>query len=161
MLKDCKSARDGWGEVSEQVDSWLNERQELLVFYCSLSGIEPLRVDDRPFSVKMRHFCQLLVDYVSAGHFGIYEQLQRSVSDVNDNEALTCASTVLNSIQKTTEFCLDFNDGIDKFSDIQSLQAALSKLGECLEERFFLEDQLVEALDGSCNKSVEPVNLTV
>lgn len=161
MLKDCKSARESWGEVSEQVDNWLNERQELLVLYCSLSGIESLRVDERPFSVKMKHLCQVLVDYVSAGHFGIYEQLQKNVSDVDDNDALACASTVLSSIQKTTEFCLDFNDGIDKFSDIQSLQAALSKLGECLEERFFLEDQLVESLNSPCNESVEPVNLTV
>ncbi len=149
MLEGCKSAKERWGGVSELIDNWLNGRQELLVLYCSLSGVEQLRVDERPFFEKMRHLCQMLVDYVSAGHFEIYEQLQQEAAEFNDDVALHSATALFDAIQKTTEFCLDFNDGIDKFSDIQSLQVALSKLGECLEERFALEDQLIEILHNS------------
>ena len=37
MLKDLQSARERWGGVSEVIDRWLKERQELLVRYCDVS----------------------------------------------------------------------------------------------------------------------------
>ena len=148
MLEANTTAKEHRGRVSELASNWLNERQELLVIYCSLSGIEQIRVDERPFSEKMNCFCQALVDYVSAGHFGIYEKLQKkALAELNNNETLPCVAATFDSIQKNTDFLLDFNDGIDKFSNIQSLQTALSKLGECLEERFSLEDKLIAALN--------------
>ena len=37
MLENCRNARERWGGVSELIDRWLKERQELLVHYCELS----------------------------------------------------------------------------------------------------------------------------
>ena len=31
MLENCRNARERWGGVSELIDRWLKERQELLV----------------------------------------------------------------------------------------------------------------------------------
>ena len=31
MLEDCKSAQERWGGVSEIIDRWLQERQQMLV----------------------------------------------------------------------------------------------------------------------------------
>lgn len=154
MLEGCKSAEERWESVSRLIDNWLNGRQELLVLYCSLSGVERLQVDERPFCEKMQHFCQMLVDYVSAGHFEIYEQLKQEAVEFNDDAALDSTAALFDAIQRTTEFCLDVNDGIDKFSDIQSLQVVLSKLGECLEERFAFEDRVIEILHNSHEKAV-------
>ncbi len=38
MLENCQNARERWGGVSELIDRWLKERQQLLVHYCELSG---------------------------------------------------------------------------------------------------------------------------
>jgi regulator of sigma D len=31
MLENCKSAKERWGGVSEIIDRWLEERQQMLV----------------------------------------------------------------------------------------------------------------------------------
>jgi len=75
MLENCKTAKERWGGVSEIIDRWLEERQEMLVQYCALSGLDQAVVTDERRGEKLRGLCQILVDYVSAGHFEIYDQL--------------------------------------------------------------------------------------
>ena len=146
MLEGCKSAKERWGGVSELIDNWLNERQSMIVLYCSMTGVDHQSNDDRPLQEKLRRFCQLLVDYVSAGHFEIYEQLQREAIDFGDEEALSRSGQLFPSIQRNTEACLDFNDRCEKLGSIPELQKMLSHIGETLEERFSLEDKLIEIL---------------
>ena len=74
MLENCKSAKERWGGVSEIIDRWLEERQAMLVQYCALSGLDQ-DLSDLQRGEKLRSFCQILVDYVSAGHFEVYDQL--------------------------------------------------------------------------------------
>jgi regulator of sigma D len=74
MLEHCKSAKERWGGVSNIIDRWLQERQLLLVSYCSLAEIP----STTPSPEQITEVCQLLVDYVSAGHFEVYDQLVRS-----------------------------------------------------------------------------------
>ena len=146
MLEGCKSAKERWGGVSGLIDNWLNERQDMIVLYCSMTGVERQSDDDRPLQDKLRNFCQLLVDYVSAGHFEIYEQLEQEALDFGDEEALRNSGRLFTKIQKNTGACLDFNDNCEKLSNVAELQDSLSKIGETLEERFELEDQLIEVL---------------
>ena len=146
MLEGCKSAKERWGGVSELIDNWLNERQNIIVLYCSMTGVDHQGNNDRPLQEKLRSFCQLLVDYVSAGHFEIYEQLQREAIDFGDKEALSRSGHLFPGIQRNTEACLDFNDQCEKLGSIPELQTTLSNIGETLEERFSLEDKLVEIL---------------
>ena len=149
MLEGCKSAKERWGGVSELIDNWLNERQGLIVLYCSISGIEPQNDDDRSLQEKLRDFCQLLVDYVSAGHFEVYEQLLQEARAFNNEEALERSDALFPKIQKNTEACLDFNDNSESLGNIATLQSTISGIGETLEERFSLEDQLIEILHNS------------
>ena len=88
MLERCKSAKERWGGVSGLIDGWLNERQNIIVLYCSMTGLDHTTEDDRPLQDKLRNFCQLLVDYVSAGHFEIYEQLEREARDLGSEDTL-------------------------------------------------------------------------
>ena len=134
--------------MSDLVDQWLNRRQELIVLYCSINGVEQLNNDHRPLTVKLKELCQLLVDYASEGHFEIYEQLNQEGLEFDDG-GIELAQSLYPQIESNTHQCLDFNDNCESTSNIKSLQASLSSLGETLEERFMLEDNLIEILHES------------
>jgi len=148
MLENCRNARERWGGVSELIDRWLKERQELLVHYCALSG-EGDREEIEALQQKCVRLCELLLDYVSAGHFEVYEQLIQEAREFNDG-GLELAARVYPQIEKTTEVALSFNDRIDDGSlsaqNADELFAELSKLGEALENRFEMEDVLIDQL---------------
>jgi regulator of sigma D len=148
MLENCKSAKERWGGVSEIIDRWLEERQAMLVQYCALSGLDQ-DLSDLQRGEKLRSFCQILVDYVSAGHFEVYDQLIKEGREFDDAEALQEASKLYDTIDTTTERLLDFNDKYLETDDISSLTADLSQLGEALEVRFSTEDRLISVLHTS------------
>ena len=148
MLEGCKTARERWGGVSEIIDRWLNERQELIVLYCSINGMDQFNEDQRPVADKLKELCQILVDYVSAGHFEVYEQLIQEALEFDDG-SIAAAESMLPLLKENTVHCLDFNDSCENISNIQKLQESLSALGETLEERFHLEDRLIEYLHES------------
>ncbi|HSX49606.1 MAG TPA: sigma D regulator [Cellvibrio sp.] len=148
MLENCKSAKERWGGVSEIIDRWLEERQAMLVQYCALSGLDQ-DLSDLQRGEKLRSFCQILVDYVSAGHFEVYDQLIKEGREFDDAEALQEASKLYDTIDSTTEKLLDFNDKYLETDDLGALTADLSHLGEVLEVRFSTEDRLVSVLHTS------------
>lgn len=148
MLENCKTAKERWGGVNEIIDRWLEERQAMLVQYCALSGLDQ-NLSDLQRGEKLRSFCQILVDYVSAGHFEVYDQLIKEGREFDDAEALQEASKLYDTIDTTTEKLLDFNDKYLETDDISSLTADLSQLGEALEVRFSTEDRLISVLHTS------------
>lgn len=147
MLDDCKTAKERWGGVHEMIDRWLGERQALIVSYCELGGLDfsdPAAVYDRFAS-----FCEYLLDYVSAGHFEIYDQLIREAREFDDG-GLETAERVYPRISKITEEFLAFNDLLEVSEktedDMRAMYGRVSYLGEVMEERFELEDLLIETL---------------
>lgn len=148
MLENCRNARERWGGVSELIDRWLKERQELLVHYCELSGESDFSQTE-VLQEKCVRFCEVLVDYVSAGHFEVYEQLIQEAREFNDG-GLELAAKVYPRIEQTTEVALNFNDRLDgrilTEAELRVLFGELSKLGEILEGRFEMEDFLIEHL---------------
>ncbi|PJE80729.1 Regulator of sigma D [invertebrate metagenome] len=143
MLEGCRSARARWGGQSEVIDQLLNERQELIVLYCSINGMEPFMEDRRPVSNKLKELCQLMVDYISAGHFEVYEGVLQTLLNTGKQESVR---SIYSRIEGNTERCLEFNDHCEQIGNLQQLKDALSQLGETLEERFMLEDQLLESM---------------
>lgn len=148
MLENCKSAKERWGGVNEIIDRWLEDRQAMLVQYCALSGLDQ-DLSDLQRGEKLRGFCQILVDYVSAGHFEVYDQLIKEGREFDDAEALQEASKLYDTIDTTTERLLDFNDKYLETDDVSSLSSDLSLLGEALEVRFSTEDRLISVLHTS------------
>lgn len=148
MLENCRNARERWGGVSELIDRWLKERQELLVRYCDLSTETDFSQTEM-LRDKFVRLCEVLVDYVSAGHFEVYEQLIQEAREFNDG-GLELAAKVYPRIEQTTGVALNFNDRVDgrllTEDDVKELFAELSKLGEVLESRFEMEDFLIEHL---------------
>ena len=143
---DC-SAIERWSSVNGLVSTWLDDRQELIKLYCSLSDQGELQTRHTP--AKMKAFCQLLLDYLSAGHFEIYGQLMNEARQF-DGQNSKIAEVIYPLIGRSTEFALDFNDEyvtdeccVDRRD---ALKTNLSYLGEMLSDRFFLEDALIEHL---------------
>jgi regulator of sigma D len=134
--------------VSELIDRWLKERQELLVHYCDLSGTTDFSQTEA-LQLKFVRLCEVLVDYVSAGHFEIYEQLIQEAREFDDG-GIELAAKVYPRIEKTTETALNFNDQLNGQSmtedKARDLFQQLSELGETLESRFEMEDFLIEHL---------------
>ena len=87
---------------------------------------------------------------MSAGHFEVYEQLVEEATEFNDDSSIALARKLVPEIQRYTEAALEFNDTFDKtpeeLAELNTMLKGLSTLGEQLEERFELEDMLIEKL---------------
>ena len=128
------------------IDNLLAERKEVLILYSRVAGLQPFDEDDDDTNV-LRQFIQLLVDYIAAAHFGLYERI---VSGQERRKAvLTTAQQIYPSIAATTEVSVAFNDKYEGKSPAEvddELNRDLSKLGENLASRIELEDRLIATL---------------
>lgn len=132
--------------TQEMVSKWLAERQQMLVLYCKLAGIESFN-PDKPEKQLLKDFCQLLVDYVAFGHFEVYDRI--TAGDERRGEVIRVAEEAYPRISRITEQVVAFNDKYD-LSDheqpLDTLTEDLSLLGEALANRIEQEDRLVKAL---------------
>ncbi|WP_345337048.1 sigma D regulator [Ferrimonas pelagia] len=150
MLTKLEHAVNAWGGANKLVDQWLENRRELLITYCQLAGLPPYDKADGalPSEEQIKSFCNQLVDYVSAGHFEVYDQVA-SACERNGKKSMALAETLLPQISASTDIALDFNDkytnGVDE-ETLMQLDQELSQLGQAMEERFELEDRLLETL---------------
>lgn len=149
MLSQLERAEQRWGGANKLIDQWLENRRNLLVHYCQIAGLPPYDGrDSLPSFDHIKAFCDLLVDYVSEGHFEIYNRVV-SACETNGKDSQAIAKQLLPRIHNTTDAALDFNDkytGADDETVLMQLDNDLSNLGDAMETRFQLEDQLLEVL---------------
>jgi regulator of sigma D len=128
------------------IGKMLQERQELLVAFCELTGLEPFSrepVTTQPLAL----FCQTLVDYAGLAHFELFEKLADEAaaeSDIRDR-----ARVLYLPLVESTQRLVDFNDKYDAAAEafsVDPLADDLSRLGENLAARFELEDALIQLL---------------
>ncbi len=153
MLESCQNAQERWGGVNELVDRWLQGRLELIRVYDALGDTPEELAADRD---GLQKFCEVLVDYVSAGHFEVYEQLTSEAKAFNDERGLELADTIYPRLDVITKSALKFNDRCDKgdCSDCTVVAAEFKTLGGLLHERFELEDCLIEVLHNSHKEEI-------
>ncbi len=95
---------------------------------------------------NLQHLCEVLVDYVSAGHFEVFYELIREAEAFGDGSD-KLANTIIPQITDTTEVILGFDEKYPLPENIPANYTAdLSLLGEILERRFELEDRLIVGL---------------
>lgn len=147
MLEGCKSAQERWGGVHEIIDRWLASRKTMIEQFVHLKDRGEFTPTDTP---NIQVLCEMLVDYVSAGHFEVYEQLAIEAEAFHDDSALQKLKELLPEIQSTTEVVVEFNDKFDTKehcnAQLVELPFALQALGVVMAERFGLEDRLIEEL---------------
>jgi regulator of sigma D len=154
MLESCQNAQERWGGVHLLIDRWLQERNELIKAFDALGDTPEALVKNRK---TLQTFCGVLVDYTSAGHFEIYEQLTNEAKAFNDTRGLELAETIWPRIDEITQKALDFNDYCDKgdCSDAAVILQKREELGHLLHERFELEDCLIEVLHTAHKEEAE------
>ncbi len=146
MSEESERAKDRRKGTREVIDKLTNERTEMLVLFCRVAGLEPY-TSDKPVESLLQEFCQVLVDYIAAGHFSLYERI------INGKERrqglVDLAEKLYPRIAKTTDAVLTFNDKYDtpeKNAVLSELSDDLSDLGQQLAIRVDLEDRLLEVM---------------
>ncbi|MEO1735502.1 hypothetical protein RB531_1018 [Salmonella enterica subsp. enterica serovar Typhimurium] len=82
MLNQLENLTERVGGSNKLVDRWLDVRKHLLVAYYNLVGIKPGKESYMRLNEKaLDDFCQSLVDYLSAGHFSIYERILHKLKE--------------------------------------------------------------------------------
>ncbi|EPF20971.1 MULTISPECIES: Rsd/AlgQ family anti-sigma factor [Cedecea] len=156
MLNQLANLTERVGGSNELVDHWLQARKHLLVAYYNMVGIKPNKESHTALDEKaLDNFCHGLVDYLSSGHFSIYERI---ISNLEGSSPLLSAAQLYPQLEANTQQIMDLYDShlenaIDRDSWVE-FQQALSEIGECLESRFSLEDRLVLlAIDNNLDSS--------
>lgn len=143
MLESCRNAQERWGGVHQLIDRWLQARHALLRAHGDLRA-----GTGHASREALQELCEILVDYCSAGHFEVYEQLLREAEAFDDLRGIELANQIYPRLQSITERVLSFNDRCEKGDCWNSpdLPLELECLGRLLVERFELEDCLIEVL---------------
>jgi regulator of sigma D len=140
-----RARHHGKNDVDSLLSRWLAERQDLLRGLCGLGAA--LRADHTPaLRTRLDHFCEVLVDYMSAGHFEVYIKLLEQGE--REGSAPTRAQALYRLIAPTTAAALDFNDRYFRGASGPRLREDLSRLGQLLASRFDWEDALIAQLHG-------------
>ena len=154
MLESCQNAQERWGGLHLMIDRWLQERHQLIGAFKGLNADEHAPAAN---AIGLEGFCEVLVDYVSAGHFEIYEQLLQEGRAHDDQRGLELAHKIYPRLEAITQAALAFNDHCDNGDcrESKSLHSELEKLGHQLQERFELEDCLIEVLHNAHRQTAE------
>jgi regulator of sigma D len=149
MPVDNKNPREQFQAVDSLLTVWLKERRALLSAYTSLVVSLDNSLPQAGVARHQADLCELLVDYVSAGHFEVFHRLVEEAESFGDGSS-ALAAELMPDIGDTTEVILAYED---KYADCavpcDKLSRDLSALGEILETRFVLEDRLIAGLHNS------------
>lgn len=155
MLNSLKQTQQQWGGQSEVIDHWLDMRQDLLVSYYNLAVLKPNVLKGKmvklPSALEIQDFCTLLVDYISEGHFRIYNQVMDKWQ-ATGFQATEEIDQLYFKIIASTDPLLNFSDkyaSLKPDDDVQNFEYDFSELGEIMCDRFELEDELIQIITDS------------
>ncbi len=149
MLRQLDKAKNKWGGRHTLIDRWLDDRQKLLVNYCSMFRQDKKnKLQTLSDNQSLNGFCQQLVDYLSLGHFEVYESIVAKC-EKQGGASLELAKSLYPAINQTTDIAIAFNDRYSNDEEVDEyvkLNDDLSDIGEVLAMRIELEDKLIETL---------------
>ena len=149
MSGHYQSTQERRSNTAELIDHMLVERQQLLSLLLQVSELKNEELNNTDEEL-LDEFCQVLVDYIASGHFGLYDRIIKKQERRKNVSEL--ALRIYPSIDKTTQTVLSFNEKYDPENarrKLAELQVDLSILGEDLASRIELEDQLIQCLQES------------
>ena len=146
MKEQAKETRERRCASNEQAEHLLKERKQLLSLMLQVSSEGSDAVSVKSVA-DLEEFNQVLVDYIAAGHFGLYDRIaegkerRQSVSEL--------AIQIYPRIEQSTQIALAFDEKYNPENnedELNHFQEDLSMLGEELATRIELEDQLIQLL---------------
>jgi len=153
MSAGSEQSRQQFEAVDELLTRWLKERRALLGRYTEI--VVTLGIDQGELlQDRQKALCELLVDYVSAGHFEVFHQLVAEAESFDDGSG-KLAEQLIPDIGDTTEVILAYEEKYGAGQAFpETLPRDLSALGELLESRFVMEDRLIAGLHNSHRRLV-------
>jgi len=130
-------------QTTQLINELLEERKQVWATYCAVSGIEEHK-GQKSMEELLQDFCQLSVDYISLGHFGVYQRILDGSE--RRKSVMAAAERIYPRISNATEAVLDFNDKYQTLTPsmiLKGLASDLSSVGEQLANRIELEDELI------------------
>lgn len=123
--------------TTHPIATWLKQRQSLLVTFYEVCHHRPffLKSNSRELEPTIREFCGQILDYLSMGHFKIFEKLS--------HEREPSLPFLLDALKESTDQIMDLNDKHRFKLNIVRLDKDLSSIAEKLARRFELEDKLI------------------
>ncbi len=155
MLKRFKKTQEQWGGSNDVIDHWLDTRQTLIVEYCKLAALQPAgtksNVIELPSAEEIHDFCARMVNYISDGHFKIYDMVidRWHATGFKTNQEIDASYA---RIVATTDPLLNFSDkylDINDKDDLIDFETEFSEVGEVLVDRFEREDHLIQLIADS------------
>lgn len=133
-------------QTGKLIQELLAERREVWSSYGGIAAMKPFNAM-QPLEITVQQFCQILIDYISLGHFGLYQR----VLDGSERrlKVVHLAEEIYPQIASSTDAAIAFNDTYEKLDGEplrRNLTHDLSLLGEALAMRFELEDRLIESM---------------
>jgi regulator of sigma D len=134
------------GASQEVIQHLLKERNQLLSLLLQVSS-ESSQDKIGELESDIEDFIQVLVDYIAAGHFGLYERIaegkerRKAVSDF--------ALEIYPRIEQTTQIALAFDEKYNSENEnrqFDQFAQDISMLGEELTTHIELEDKLIPLL---------------
>lgn len=141
QLNKIQERRTGSQELIQHM---LKERNQLLTLLLQVSS-DSSHHETEQLVTDLEEFVQVLVDYIAAGHFGLYGRIaegkerRKAISDL--------AIKIYPRIEQTTQIALAFDEKYNSDNQdrvLDEFPQDVSKLGEELTSRIELEDQLIQ-----------------
>lgn len=148
MLNPSAGPEDHHQRVEALVKRWLEERRSLIVLMMALGDESQRKTDSVPLSERVQAFCEVLMDYVSAGYFEVYDELLAE-GEAHGRRVQAEGQALLQRLQPTLDAIIRFNDLYEDPEDeevLADLSHELSELGLALEGRFEIEDRMIALL---------------
>ncbi len=146
MADTIKLNLEKYQQADWLVNELLQERYQVWSLFCRVAELKPFSSSQRVKS-KLNEFSDLLIDYISLGHFGIYRRILEN-QECRKQE-LAEAEAMYSQFIKTTEVAVSFNDKYEHAENekwVDNLEQDLSSLGESLARRIDMEDQLCQMI---------------
>jgi regulator of sigma D len=125
----------------QQIEHMLEERTQLLALLVKASGLDEDGLDTQDEEL-LEEFCQVLTDYMAAGHFGLYQRIAEGKE--RRREVANIARSIYPQIEQSTQLALEFSEKYRAgSSNYTNLANDLSSIGETLATRIELEDKLI------------------
>lgn len=148
MLSPSNGPEDHHNRVDALVRRWLEERQSLIAQMMALGDDSRRKADPVALPERVQAFCEVLMDYVSAGYFEVYDELLAE-GEAHGRRVQSEGQALFQRLQPTLDAIIRFNDLYEDPDDeevLASLPHELSGLGLVLEGRFEIEDRMIALL---------------
>ena len=146
MNQQLNEVQERRGASQELVQHMLKERNQLLTLLLQVSSDSSHKQSEQLVS-DLEEFVQVLVDYIAAGHFGLYERIAEGKERRKVVKSL--AMEIYPRIEQSTQIALAFDEKYNPENEKRELDhfpEDISMLGEELTTRIELEDQLIQLL---------------